>query len=307
MYNSQSLVNQSSRTTQKTVANTMSFPLWTLAFVAIVALQTPLATAALTYAPRELNATVEGQICPYEEERQEARNQISSDVRTMISQLYPCGSSGWTCIAYFDMTDSSDTCPSPWNETVSPKRVCRRRSPSDGGCEGVVYNATGSYSQICGRMIGYEVGFTDAFLGSSVSIDDAYVDGVSVTYGTPRQHIWTFAAGGAETNWLSYSCPCVTGSTNQGNIPPFVGENYFCEAGVTTWSDYLFFADDPLWDGQGCGPTSSCCAFNSPPWFSVQLLNTTRDAIEVRICNNGPWTQPRDLPVAIELIELYVK
>ena len=106
MYNSQSLVNQSSRTTQKTVANTMSFLLWTLAFVAIVALQTPLTTAALTCAPKVLNATVEGQICPPEEERQEARNQISSDVRTMISQLYPrpCGSSGWTRIAYLDMT-----------------------------------------------------------------------------------------------------------------------------------------------------------------------------------------------------------
>ena len=300
-------MNQGSRTTQKTVANTMSLLLNSLAFVAIVALQTPLATAALTYAPKVLNATVEGQICPSEVERQEAQNKISSDVRTMISQLYPCGSSGWTRIAYFDMTNSSNTCPSPWNETVSPKRVCRRSSPSDGGCEGVVYNATGSYSQICGRMVGYEVGFTDAFLGSSVSIDDAYVDGVSVTYGTPRQHIWTFAAGGAETNWLSYSCPCVTGSSNQRNIPPFVGENYFCEAGVTTWSSYEFFADDPLWDGQGCGPTSSCCAFNSPPWFNVQLPNTTRDAIEVRICNNSPWTQPRDLPVAIELIELYVK
>ena len=261
----------------------------------------------LTYAPRELNTTVAGQICPSEEERQMTRSQISSDVRTMISQLYPCGSSGWTRIAYLDMTDSSNVCPSPWNETVSPKRVCRRSSPDDGGCEGVVYNTTGEYSQVCGRMIGYEVGFTDAFLGSSVSIDGAYVDGVSVTYGTPRQHIWTFAAGGAETNWLGYACPCVTGSTNQGNIPPFVGENYFCEAGVTTWRGYQFFADDPLWDGQGCGPRSSCCTFNSPPWFNVQLPRTTSDAMEVRICNNGPWVQHRDVPVAIELIELYVK
>ena len=119
MYSSRSLVNQGSRTTQKTVANMMSLLLYTSALVAIVALQTPLATTALTYAPRVLNATVEGQICPSEEETQEARNEISSDVHTMISQLYPCGSSGWTRIAYFDTTDSSNTCPSPllWSIT----------------------------------------------------------------------------------------------------------------------------------------------------------------------------------------------
>jgi len=55
------------------------------------------------------------------------------------------------------------------------------------------------------------------------------------------QQVWTFAAGGAETYYLNYSCPCVDGSTNGPNIPAFVGQNYFCEAGVRTWNESQFF------------------------------------------------------------------
>ena len=84
------------------------------------------------------------------------------------------------------------------------------------------------------------------------------------------------------------TCPCVNGSTNDNNIPPFVAQNYFCETGITQWNgSNIFWPDgDPLWDGQGCGPTSSCCTFNSPPWFNVQLSSPTTDDIEVRICSD---------------------
>ncbi len=34
------------------------------------------------------------------------------------------------------------------------------------------------------------------------TIDQAYVDGLSVTHGSPRQHIWSFAAG---YNWYTSS------------------------------------------------------------------------------------------------------
>ena len=57
---------------------------------------------------------------------------------------------------------------------------------------------------------------------------------------------------------------------------------------VTQWngtSGVFWPNGDPLWDGQGCGPTSSCCTFNSPPWFNVTLPFPTTDNIEVRICN----------------------
>ena len=159
---------------------------------------------------------------------------------------------------------------------------------------------------MCGRIIGYQISTPDAFQGSSRSIDSTYLDGVSVTYGSPRQHIWSFAGGFDESSNPSITCPCVAGSANGNNIPSFVGQNYFCESGITQWDRrYIFYPNgDPLWDGQGCGPTSSCCTFNSPPWFNVQLSSPTTDDIEVRICGNEAITN-EDTP--IQLMELYVK
>ena len=189
--------------------------------------------------------------------------------------------------------------------------MCGRRS-SAGSCEGVTYS-TGcvQYDQVCGRIIGYQFGNTDAFRGgSSPSIYTYYVEGISVTHGSPRQHIWTFANGLDEVpTTLSYAkCPCVTGSTT--GIPSFVGQNYFCESGLTQWNytaGILWPDGDPLWDGQGCGPTSSCCTFNSPPWFNATLPSPTTDYIEVRICNDHPSAGVGSNDSPVQLIELYVK
>ena len=56
------------------------------------------------------------------------------------------------------------------------------------------------------------------------------------------------------------SCPCVTGSTNGNRIPSFVGQNYFCKAGLTQLPGFIntFWPNgDPLWDGQGVVPLVS--------------------------------------------------
>ena len=179
---------------------------------------------------------------------------------------YSCGgSTGWRRVAYLNMSNPSQQCPPVWREYTTPHRVCGRRS-SAGSCEGVTYS-TGcvQYDQVCGRIIGYQFGNTDSFLGSSLSIDTNYVDGVSVTHGTPHQHIWTFSNDLDElsTTFPYATCPCVTGSTNRNRIPSFVGQNYFCETGITQCigGNILHPDGDPLWDGQGCGPTSSCCTF----------------------------------------------
>ena len=45
------------------------------------------------------------------------------------------------------------------------------------------------YSQICGRVIGYQFGDSNAFHWPGEFVDDIdtpYIDGVSVTYGTPH-------------------------------------------------------------------------------------------------------------------------
>ena len=113
---------------------------------------------------------------------------------------------------------------------------------------GVNYT-TGSeqYDQVCGRIIGYQLGFPESFLASrGWLINSVYVEGVSVTHGSPRQHIWTFACGVDETTRYAGNCHCVTGSHIeryiQYYIPSFVGQNYFCETGV----NILFPDGDPL-------------------------------------------------------------
>ena len=246
-------------------------------------------------------------------DQEQVRNEVKAESLTLLqSQLpteYSCGgSTGWRRVAYLNMADTSQQCPSVWREITSPHRVCGRRS-SSASCEGVTYS-TGSkqYDQVCGRIIGYQIGSPASFRGSSQSINTNYVDGVSVTRGSPRQHIWTFATGVDEqTQYTCCTCPCVAGSTGGSNIPSFVGQNYFCETGLTRWDRRhgIFWPNgDPLWDGQGCGPTSSCCTFNSPPWFNTQLSSPTTDDIEVRICDNEA-IQNDDIPV--QLVELYVK
>ena len=265
-------------------------------------------TLPLTY-PGQVLQGDGSQSCPSEEQREIVRNEIRNTTRSLlrgsvVPLLQPCGGSSWRRVAYLNMSDPSRQCPSVWREHTTPHRVCGRRS-TGASCEGLTYT-TGSvqYDQVCGRIIGYQIGSTEAF-HSGVSINSYYLEGVSVTHGSSRQHIWSFAADVGEL-LSAASCPCVTGSTNGNRIPSFVGQNYFCETGVTR--DYIagrFYPNgDPLWDGQGCGPTSSCCTFNSPPWFNVQLSSPTTDDIEVRICGDQGIGN-EDSP--IQLIELYVK
>ena len=90
------------------------------------------------------------------------------------------------------------------------------------------------------------------------------------------------------------------------DIPSFVGNDYFCKTGVPPGQRFsgMFHVDDPLWDGEGCGPTSTCCTFNDPPWFCKQLPQSTNADLEVRLCYFD--TVPIE-NTSIELIEIYTK
>ena len=201
-------------------------------------------------------------------------------------------SGGWMRVGHLDMTNSSQECPGDFDLfTHEEQRYCYRRDRD--GCGSVIYSTYGvEYSQVCGRVTAYQVDTTSAFFGYShggqISLEGVYVDGVSVTYGDPpRQHIWTFASAMTEARSDERVCPCTnTNSPYTGSVPPFIGEDYFCDTAVTTSNtpSGIFF-NDPLWDGLGCGPTSSCCTFNDPPWFCKKLSDSTKDSIELRICN----------------------
>ena len=159
---------------------------------------------------------------------------------------------------------------------------------------------------MCGSIRAYQYTWTDAFEayhdGQVTTIERAYVSGVSLTHGSPRQHIWTFAAGLSDDQpTRDDACPC-DASINI-TIPPFVGGDYLCESGVNSGTASVgFYPEDPLWDGQGCSSSSTCCSFNNPPYFTKQLPSPTSDPIEARLCQLGTTD---DSPV--ELMELYVK
>ena len=275
------------------------------------------ATLPISYPPTVLEGDSES--CASIEEREMAGTQIREDIHEILRDVVipsldiviPCGGPGWTLAASLDMTDPTQNCPSAWDErTESGKRVCFRQPSNSPGCDSVTFSTDGKeYTHVCGRAIGYQYASADAFqVAPQGTIDNHYVDGLSVTHGQPgdRTHIWTFAVGVDEVFGSTVVCPCVN-PDNIALVPSYVADNYFCESGVPYpdgFSFGTFYADDPLWDGDGCGPNSDCCSFNSPPWFTVELPTPTTDDIEVRNCADQ-GTDDEDL--GIELIEFYIR
>ena len=215
------------------------------------------------------------------------------------------------------MTDPNTTCPSGWQLTGYSRRTCSTASTGSRTCDSVFFPVSGgSYSQVCGRIRAYQNGVPDAFLaynnGEETTIDSAYVSGVAVMYGSPRQHIWTFANGAWENNEGSHSQgsmrPCDRSGENN-MIPPFVREEYFCESGYVypgydnsaDW--YTFHSNDILWDGRDCHSTSKCCSLHNPPYFTKTLSQSTTDNLELRMCLYNGGSDD----IAVELVELYVK
>ena len=226
-----------------------------------------------------------------------------------------CEGRGWRPTVYLDMRDPNTNCPSGWQLTGYSKRTCGRASSSSRSCDSVFFPVSGGpYSQVCGRIRAYQYGGPEAFFGYNVdgqtTIDSAYVSGVAVMYGSPRQHIWTFANGGAENNTFSgynlNQCPCdISGENNM--VPPFVGEDYFCESGRISGSGIPWnrlHSNDTLWDGRDCHSTSTCCSLHNPPYFTKTLSQTTTDDLELRMCLFNSASRDN---IAVELVELYVK
>ena len=228
-------------------------------------------------------------------------NGSSIQVYCDLERVCGCrGGEGWMRVAYLNVNDTSQQCPGDWREITNPIRTCGRRED----CSSAFFPTYGiRYTRVCGKLVGYQLGATGAFGRATVNttINDDYVDGISVTHGSPRQHIWTFASAISESRISTDTCPCA--HTGTIFVPEFVGQNYFCEAGTDRAEHSVLYSDDPLWDGQGCGTGNMCCEFNNPPWFCRQLPEATTDDIEVRICSDAAYIY-EDVP--LEWVELYV-
>ena len=227
----------------------------------------------------------------------------SRNIYCNMGELCGTGGGGWTRLAYLDMSDSTVNCPTGFRLYQSGGvRACGRPVSSGGSCSSVQYPSNGiSYSQICGRVVGYQYGFTNAVGYMSISdINSYYVDGVSITHGSPRQHVWTLMAGFFDSHYQNNNCPCNTPPGGTQQVQSFVGSNYFCESGnPNSNTTQILYRDDPLWDGQGCGTQKmSCCSAPGLPWFHRDYGNvTTTDYIELRVCSNQR-TSNEDVPVS---------
>ena len=219
------------------------------------------------------------------------------------------GEMGWMRIADVDVA-KGDKCPNGWRKISSPVAACR--APGDhAGCYSAQFTTHQiPYSRVCGMVVGYQKGTPDGIGGSNEyplrSINGPYVDGVSITYGTPRKHIWTYGIGytdNANHGSNPVNCPC---SHYPGRLPPaFVHENYYCESGASTSASVnRYYTSDPVWDGEGCPSDSSCCSEPNLPWFYRQIPLTSDKHLEARICRDEHYSNEG---ILVKEIKLFVQ
>ncbi len=211
-----------------------------------------------------------------------------------------CGSSAWTRVALYNY--SIHECPEgtrregrtdPITQQVITGCVNNRLHinsvPVPIPVKGV------SYSTVCGRILGWGSGGAFVpFIISNASIESDYIEGVSLTHGPPgnRSHIWSFVATfGENSSHTLWNCPCANTKIPWPHQTPWnVGQDYFCDTSfVFDGIEYCADNSDLLWDGHGCTPISSCCSFNSPPYFCKKLNYTTNEDIDMRWLSYGPW------------------
>ena len=218
-----------------------------------------------------------------------------------------CNSTGgWMRVAHLNMTDNNEKCPHEFRlYDESGVRACGRPVSSGGSCAGITFPSGNiKYSEVCGKVIGYQIGWPDGAYYSIKNIDSNYVDGILLSHGNPRSHIWTFIVGPRENDHGSH-CPCA--SKDSRNPPSFVGNDYYCESGCPTSPPVVgkFYTNDSLWDGHQCGNIeTACCQRTGIPWFYKKINCSTTDNIEMRICL-GQGTSDEDCAVA--QYEIYVK
>ena len=144
-----------------------------------------------------------------------------SSIRVYCEMTKSCGNitGGLIRVAVLNNETRSCICTGEF-VTVEQNTRCARNT-TEPGCSHIVFTLRNiSYSHICGTVESYYFGLPDGFTGGSRSpsttINDNYVDGISLTYGNTsnRTHIWTFIADNNEP------CP--------HNEPDYVGNNHSC-------------------------------------------------------------------------------
>ena len=199
----------------------------------------------------------------------------------------------WRRIAYLNINENPEACSDEF-EVISdnPNPPLCRRMDTSAGCSSMVYPSNGmSYSQVCGAVRVHPARTPDGFMPrNGQSVNENYVDGVSLTYGTSsnRNHIWTYTAA-VTIGGGNREC----GNCNEK--PRSTATNFTC---TTAYCDNAntCFIPDTLW-----GSEAQQCFGNET--FYRQLSESTTDNIEMRVCRD----QGRgDEDILISFVELFV-
>ncbi len=131
-----------------------------------------------------------------------------SAVRVYCDMTLSCGgvTGGWTRVAELNVTDNTTQCPGDLR-LRNDVMLCRIKvTLFPPVCSSAIFSMNKiCYSSVCDTIKAYQAGSLEGFHPEK-SINGAYVDGISLTHGSLRQHIWTFVAysGGERCN----NCPC---------------------------------------------------------------------------------------------------
>ena len=88
--------------------------------------------------------------------------------------------------------------------------------------------------------------------GLNLEFNNGTIDGIFLTRGLYRRHIWAFVASISADVVMQNSCPCLLGRNDvQLNTRLSIGLNYFCDtAGDEAMQGGQLYTE-PLWDGSG--------------------------------------------------------
>ena len=163
------------------------------AVIHVVAMQGDFASVRL--APVVINGTGTESVCPSFEVRQASRRLLQGVIRNSLygSPVPECGPGNWRRVFYLNSSAPNQLiCPGDWTTVTSPVRGC---AGADSTCRSAFSeDISAAYSKVCGRITGEGTATPDAFirfLPGQTTIENNYLDGVSITSGASgsRTHI----------------------------------------------------------------------------------------------------------------------
>ena len=277
-------------------------------FIRPITLTTSTFTLELCEVVKESNCPQFGNGSP-----QSKRNQKTMKQGTKLAFFYIMAITLPYARAWTDLTGSqglvftstSDPpCPAPLTKQQS---FCVHSCASYPCCTSVFFSPDDPvyYSRVRGVVVGRQFRDVKAFAnGQGKTIDDPYVDGVSITVrnmdSNDRAHVWTSAVAATtlQSQPSQHLCPCHGGPTP----PAFVGNNYYCDSsygGEISQIDSTEWRTAKLWDDEEQG---SCMQTAFPAMFDVELEEVTDSAVELRLCT----TEVRNLQTTLNATSVVI-